>query len=324
MVNIPDAQVPQYVTDSAAFAIEAAIKDAIRLGLSWRLRPGTVGGIGAADPESVPITVDGDNAPLLARSMVGSVALGQRVWCLQVPPAGIYVMGVIGARVLVPTSQIYTNTGSTATWTRPAGLAYIDLTVSGGGGGSGGAVATAAGESSMGGGGGGGATARLRIAAALLPATVTVTVGAGGTAGAATAGVSAGTGGTSSFGTLVTAGGGTGGVCRAASAVSHGIEGGTGSNTIGGTLTALLHSGTAGAPGWGSDNGLGISGTGGASHLGGGAVARRTTAAGQGLAGNNGRTYGGGASGSINSGGTAARVGAVGAQGIVIVEEYYN
>lgn len=311
---------PQYVIDAAASAVKAAIDDAARLGLVWRIIPATVVGRGMSDPMATRVVLDGDTNSGRAVSMVGALRSPQRVWCVQVPPAGMYIMGVIGPNVAIPTTSVFTSSG---TWTKPTGLSYIDVTVAGGGGGSGGAVATAAGESSMGGGGGGGSTGRVRIAASVLPDTVTVTVGAGGTAGVATAGTAGGTGGTSSFGTLLSALGGAGGVCRAASVVMHGADAGLGSSTLGGSLTGILHSGTAGALGWGGDNGLGISGGGGASHMGGGGRGLRTTAAGQGLAGNPGRVYGGGASGSINSGGAAARVGATGAPGILFVEEYY-
>lgn len=321
MAQIPNVQIPGYITQTALAAVQAAIDDAARLGLTWRLRPGTVGGSGVANPVRVPVVVDGDDATTKASSMVGALAAGQRVWCAQIPPAGLYVIGIIGTSVAVPSTQSFTSSG---TWTRPTGLAYVDVWVAAGGGGSGGAPATGAGQSSMGGGGGGGATARARIPAALLPATVPVTVGPGGGGGAATAGVTGGTGGMSLFGSLLSASGGLGGTARAASAVPHGIDGGAGSSTIGGTIAGILHSGSAGAPGWGSDNGLGTSGTGGASHFGGGGAARRTTAAGQGLAGNTGRLYGGGASGSLNAPSTAGRSGATGAAGIVIVEEYYQ
>lgn len=314
---------PSYVIDAAASAVKAAIEDAARLGLVWRIIPGSVVGRGMSDPMATRVVLDGDTDSGRAVSMVGSVKAGQRVWCVQVPPAGLYVMGIIGPSMAVPTTQMYTSTAG-GIWTRPTGLSYIDATVNAAGGGSGGAVATGAGESSMGGGGGGGATVWARIPAALLPPTVAVGVGAGGTAGAATAGVAGGTGGTSSFGTLLTATGGLGGVCRANSTVMHGADAGTGSNTVGGTITdRVLRSGTAGALGWGGDNGLGISGGGGPSHLGGGGRGQRTTAAGQGLGGFTGRNYGGGAGGSINSGSAAARVGGVGAQGIVFIEEYY-
>lgn len=313
---------PQYVIDAATSAVKAAIDNAARLGLVWRIIPGSVVGRGMNDPMATRVVLDGDTDHGRAISMVGAIRAGQRVWCVQVPPAGLYIMGIIGPSVTIPTTSVFTSLVG-GTWTKPVGLSYADITVAGAGGGSGGAVACAAGESSMGGGGGGGATARARASAAQLPSAVAVGVGTGGTAGVATAGVAAGTGGTSSFGALLTATGGVGGVCRAASAIMHGVDSGNGASTIGGTLAGIMHSGTAGTPGWGGDNGLGISGCGGASHLGGGGRGRVTTSAGQGVNGLSGRQYGGGASGSINSGVQVARVGADGAQGIVFVEEYY-
>lgn len=233
------------------------------------------------------------------------------------------VTGTITTSVLptAPNMRVFTSSG---TWNKPANLLYVAVWCVGGGGGSGGASTTGASQSAMGGGGGGGATAYAIIEASLLPSSVTVTVGNGGTAATSTAGNVAGTGGVSSFGTLLTANGGVGGITRTTSAVSHGIEGGAGSVTIGGSVTGLLHSGSAGTPGWGSSNGLGMSGTGGSSHMGGGAPARRTTASGQSLGGFTGNLYGGGASGSIISGSTTGIAGAVGGKGGVFVEEHYE
>lgn len=96
MAQIPNITPPEYVTRSATAAVEALLADADRLGLTWRLRPGTVGGSGLAAPESVPVVVDGDAVTARARSMVGAVVAGQRVWVVQIPPAGLYVLGFIG------------------------------------------------------------------------------------------------------------------------------------------------------------------------------------------------------------------------------------
>lgn len=311
---------PQYVIDAAASAVKAAIDDAARLGLVWRIIPGSVVGRGMADPMATRIVLDGDTTSGRAVSMVGALRAGQRAWCVQVPPAGLYVMGIIGPSVAIPTTSVFTANG---TWTKPVGLAYADITGCGGGGAGGGAAVTAAGETSMGGGGGGGATARMRLSAAQLPATVAVTRGAGGTG---VAGANGNAGGTTSFGTLLTIPGGSPGAFRAASAVAHGIEAGNGGSTLGGTLaaSALVHSGTAGTTGWGSGNALGVSGSGGASHLGGGGRGRRTVSSGQSLAGLAGLNYGGGGAGSINAASVATAIaGAAGAPGVLFVEEYY-
>jgi hypothetical protein len=307
--------VPSYLMTAITTAVQTAVEDAMRLGLTWRLRPGTVAGAGVSNPESVPVRVDGDSGVLRARSMVGALASGQRVWCVQVPPAGIYVLGILGPEATMPTTAVFTANG---TWTHPVGLAWADGLVTGGGGAGGGAAATAAGEASMGGGGGGGATALMRWTGAELPATVTVTIGLGGTGAA---GANGNPGGTSSFGTLLTANGGDGGSFRNASAVAFGVEAGAGSVTVGGT-GARLRGGSGGEAGWGSGQ-LGISGSGGASHMGGGAAGRRTTTAGQTLPGRTGRLYGGGGSGAVNSGGVAAAAGGPGAAGIAVITEYY-
>lgn len=311
---------PQYIIDAAASAVKAAIDDAARLGLVWRIIPASVVGRGMADPMATRVVLDGDTDSGRAVSMVGALRSGQRVWCVQVPPAGLYVMGIIGPNVATPTTTVFTASG---TWTKPTGLAFADITGCGGGGAGGGAAITGAGETSMGAGGGGAATARIRLTTAQLPATVTVTRGAGGTG---VAGGNGNAGGTTSFGALLTIPGGSPGAFRGASAVAHGVEAGNGGTTLGGTLVALaiVHSGTAGSTGWGSSNALGISGSGGASHLGGGGRGRRTTSSGQSLAGLAGLSYGGGGGGSINAASVATAIaGAAGANGILFVEEYY-
>ena len=97
--------------------------------------------------------------------------------------------------------QIFTSSGS---WTVPAGITKAKVTVIGGGGGGGGVN----GDGFVGGGGGGGGGS-IRLVTGLTPGnSVTVTVGAGGTAANDTAG---GAGGTSSFGAFCSATGGAGG-----------------------------------------------------------------------------------------------------------------
>lgn len=318
MAKIPAVRVPRLITASAVHAVRAAIRDAQRLGILWRLRPGTVGGSLPAQPESVPLQVDGDSSTIYARSMVGSVMPGQRVWCVQIPPAGVYVLGIIGVSRSAPTMETIT---SSQDYVQARGLTFIRGMICGGGGGGGGAAATGAGQSSMGGGGGGGATAEFLIAAEDFAHTTVVTIGA---AGAGVSGANGTAGGTTNFGGYVTATGGGAGAFRAASNVAHGIEAGDGGGTAGGTLPSVLHAGAAGTTGWGSDNGLGISGTGGASHLGGGGRARRTVSAGQSLAGLPGRLYGGGGAGSINSGSSSAIAGAAGSAGVAMIQEFYT
>jgi hypothetical protein len=144
--------------------------------------------------------------------------------------------------------QTFTTAG-TATWTKPAGKTMVWVRIYGGGGG-GGSGARQATTSIRGGGGGGGAGGYIEffIAAAALAGTVTVTVGAGGTGGAAVAVDSTvgnnGTSGTlSSFSIYRAQGGGSG---QAGTSTAGGNGGTTGVVLTGGSLVAAVASGGAG------------------------------------------------------------------------------
>ena len=91
------------------------------------------------------------------------------------------------------TLTVVTTSG---TYTVPAGLRYLEVTVVGGGGGTYSSAVTAAGKTSVAGGGGGAGTAIILYAASALSATETYTVGA---AGASTGGVTGTAGGNSTF-----------------------------------------------------------------------------------------------------------------------------
>jgi hypothetical protein len=312
MPKIPNVHVPRYVTTSAVQAVRAAINDAIRLGLTWRLRPGTVGGIGVAAPESVPVRVDGDATTIRVRSMVGALVSGQRVWCIQVPPAGVYVLGVIGSRITAPTPTVFTASG---TWTPPAGLTYARVRGVGGGGQGGGCAATIAGQVAEAAGGSSGGYCESLLDASDLGSTVTVTVGAGGTGGAA--GANGTTGGPSMFGSFWTANGGGGGTLGAATAGNAASDAAAGGSASGGNIINIR----------GSEGGNGrvinlvhvMGNHGAASHL--GAEINNATANTTGVAG---QLYGSGASGSRRSASQAAVAGLAGAAGIVIVEAFYS
>ncbi|OGG58159.1 hypothetical protein A2853_01430 [Candidatus Kaiserbacteria bacterium RIFCSPHIGHO2_01_FULL_55_17] len=111
-------------------------------------------------------------------------------------------------------TQVFTyDTPGTYTWTKPATASTAQVQCWGGGGGGTGGYAegTIVGHGVGSGGGGGGYITRT-IPLSQLPATVTVTIGTGGTTGAQSRGIaeSATAGGSSSFGTYAVAFGGGG------------------------------------------------------------------------------------------------------------------
>jgi hypothetical protein len=193
-------------------------------------------------------------------------------------------------------------------------LRAVMVYAQGGGGGGGGAAATGAGELSIGGGGRGGSFGRRMIAVATLPASVTVTIGAGGVGGS---GSNGGVGGSTTFGSLLTAPGGGGGdkqgpttILQTAQAGDAGTVSSTGDiNTAGG----------AGGPGIGvyaaSTNGV-QGGQGGDSFFGSGGGSINSGA------GNDGVLFGGGGGGAARKESLSAADGGDGASGIVVVELY--
>lgn len=195
--------------------------------------------------------------------------------------------------------QVYT---SNDTWTKPAGLNRVRVTVIGGGGGGGNAGIS--GASAAGGGGGGGAVVET-IEVGALGATETVTVGTGG-AGATTGGVNGSVGVTSSFGSLCSATGGAGG---------DGVNIGGGGGVLGGVGSSGDMNVRGGAGGMGHDVQQG--GMGGDTLVGGGGLGGDP-----GNAGGVGGTYGGGGGGGCRTSGGNFNGGNGGA-GIVIVEEFF-
>jgi len=113
-------------------------------------------------------------------------------------------------------SAIGNGTTQTYTWNKPVGLKYIEVCCVGAGGGGGGGMRSTNSSTVGGAGGGGGAIVWLTLDAnTLTNASYTIVVGAGGAGGGGSTtstGNTGITGGTSSFGTLVIARGGAGGV----------------------------------------------------------------------------------------------------------------
>lgn len=282
-------------TDSYAITLSPAV-GSLSTGLKLNFKAGT------ANTGACTLAVNGLTAKSIKKNVSDDLITGDILanQIITVIYDGTNFQLLSKTPTLVPTIQTFTSNG---TWTKPAGLKYIDVELVGGGGG--GAGNTTLGFTSSGGGGGG--YSRKIIPAASLGATETVTVGTGGSAGAGTGG-NGGTGGTTSFGSHLQATGGTGGTASNA-AGSGGIGSGGDINLSGG----------GGAGGGGRANGE-AGGSGGSSILGGGAAATNADAGdNSGLTGGN---YGGGGSGAHSGGGNDTS-GGQGAGGFVKVIEYY-
>ena len=197
---------------------------------------------------------------------------------------------------------------SPGTYSPPASLKSVKVTVQAGGGGGGGGRSTASRAAS----GGGGGTAIESIPVSSIPGPVTVTVGAAGAAGngspsPGSSGNDGGTGGTSSFGSFCSATGGAGGQGGGPSSPRLGGAGGSGS---GGDYNV---DGNAGMK---NDNAS--SGGGSMFGQGGTAAMDQSPSGGVGTAGKSGS---GGSGGQRVNSGTGA-VGGAGGAGFVFVEEY--
>lgn len=187
------------------------------------------------------------------------------------------------------------------TWTKPAGLdddRMVTIEAWGGGGGGG--------TASGGGGGGGGGYAMRRIRAADLPSSVSVTIGAGGTANSS--------GGNTNFGAILTAFGGGGGTGSGAAGGGGGGEvtkGGSASGSVVGSA-GMIGGGAGGAPSSGSGE-FARSIWGGGGGGGGGGSTGTGGAGGAAVFGGGG---GGGAAGSAGAGGASVYGGNGGASGV--------
>lgn len=224
------------------------------------------------------------------------------------------------------TKQVFTTAvGSGSVYITPAGCVALKVTVIGGGGGGGGCASSAASGGGGGGGGGGGAAIKWITAGAILKSYAYI-VGAGGPGGSS--GNNSGTNGSVSGFGGTTAGansgftlsgnggnGGNGGASITGPAYSSGlVNGGT---AVGGDIVIT---GGQGFPALVLTVSQVLSGSGGTSLLSMGAASIQTANAG----GNGGTGYGGGGSGGgqISNGGT--QTGGAGANGVVIVEEFYT
>lgn len=143
------------------------------------------------------------------------------------------------------TSQIFVSSG---TFTAPAGIIKVYLTMVGGGGGGAGAGGVGAGNSGAGGGAG---AVLVNYPFTVVPGnSYTVTIGAGGSAGGSSPPGDGGNGGDTSFDTVTVAGGGGGN--KGTGVGGTGLGGARGGGSIG-----LAGSGTSGGNRFGALSGAG-------------------------------------------------------------------
>jgi len=168
---------------------------------------------------------------------------------------GLVASDAVAASNAAKTFVVFNSTGS---FTVPAGITNLHYRMWGGGGGSGGA--NSSGTTITGSPGGTGATYTEGVLAVTPGQVIAITVGASGTAGAATP-TAGGNGGTSSLGAFATAPGGNGSNPASSGFPFPAAPGGTGAST-GGAITT-----TGGPSSTGSQVGsTGIGGTGGGAY----------------------------------------------------------
>ena len=254
---------------------------------------------GAGNVSFPSITASGDTNTGLyfpAADQIGIVTGGVAALSFSSTQVPTFAKAASGGR----TVQVFTS--GSGTYTSPAGVKSIKITLVGGGGGGGGINGSGAA-----GGGAGGATALWMFPSGFAAQTgYAYAVGAGGAGGVSSSASTGSTGGSTTFtigATTVTAAGGNGG---------SGSLGGTAAGGIGGTATngTVNIEGGVGGESYGPSL---LGGTGGSSTMGGGARQAFGTA----TAGGN---YCVGGAGAVNN---AALVGGAGAGGIIIVEEFY-
>lgn len=207
--------------------------------------------------------------------------------------------------------SIYKITSS-QTWTRPAGCRAILVEGIGGGGGGGGSQNSTAGNLSQGGGGGAGGYF-LKLIINPDPS-YNVTIGAGGSSAVNSNGNS---GGTTSWGSVASATGGSGGSVLGNGSSLNASSCGSGGSGTGGDING---NGSPGQRGVRLSGSTGYAGNGAPSALGGGGLGLGTNGGGSTA---NASGYGAGGGGALASIGANGYPGGDGSPGIIKVWEFY-
>ena len=92
--------------DASTAAAQAIIEQAQRLGLVWRIIPGSVVG-DTTNINNIAVTLDSDTKQTRAQSLIGAVQNADRVMVLLVPPNGAFIIGYFGQSPLPNTIRDY-------------------------------------------------------------------------------------------------------------------------------------------------------------------------------------------------------------------------
>jgi hypothetical protein len=117
----PSGDAPLEIPSVTSAAVRGIIENADRLGLKWQLLLGTVSSF-AFTSNIASVIVDGDSNAVGAKSMIGVVVQAQRVYVLKVPPAGYFVIGIVGSNRIgvrlarFNTQSILNNTFTSFIW----------------------------------------------------------------------------------------------------------------------------------------------------------------------------------------------------------------
>jgi hypothetical protein len=201
---------------------------------------------------------------------------------------------------------------ASGTYNTPTGVKAIFAEGVAGGGGGAGATASAS-NAALGGGGAGGGYGNVLITNPV--SSYSVTIGAGGAGGIAANGTG-GTGGDTLFGSVLRMRGGAGGGCFGGG-TTQGVGGSSGNPNSVSAIGDTLISGQFGGTGIRFSGTFGISGSGGSSFYSPGIIGLTSEAG-----GGSGFLYGGGGGGAVSYS-AGAQIGGSGSQGILIVTEYY-
>ncbi len=283
----------EYWSGSAWVQLAAGGSGSVNVGtineIAWYAATGTaISGLTTAN--NALLVTDSSGAPSLSSTL----------------PSALTIPGYVNKII----SQVFVVSG---TYTPTSGMIYCIVEVCGGGGGGGASTTTDSTHTCAAAGGGGGGYSRKVLSKSTVGASQAITVGLGGAGGTAPAGNGV-DGGTSSFGSLLSASGGNGGLGDAEQNSFIGRLGGAPGIGSSGDINI---SGGAGATAYsiGAANAV-IAGIGGSSFFSGSTLGRVSETP------SNGLSYGGGGAGSALRVSSTQTNGGNGITGVVIVTEF--